>query len=60
MSAAQSGKHAKDRRVGIDWIFGSPSVRFSGYDTIKNGTVRRASDHPMVTTSVSIPGRVKH
>ena len=36
------------RRAGIDWIFGTPGVAFTGYQTLDGGLVDQASDHPLV------------
>jgi endonuclease/exonuclease/phosphatase family metal-dependent hydrolase len=36
------------RRAGIDWIFGSPDVRFTGYLKLDGGIVDQATDHPVV------------
>ena len=36
------------RWAGIDWIFGSPDVRFVGYQKLDGGIVDQATDHPMV------------
>ncbi|MDZ5621233.1 endonuclease/exonuclease/phosphatase family protein [Nocardioides bizhenqiangii] len=42
---------------GIDWIFGStPGVTFSGYARIDGGLADRASDHPFVSSSVTLTG----
>jgi endonuclease/exonuclease/phosphatase family metal-dependent hydrolase len=36
------------RRAGIDWIFGSPGITFTGYEKQDGGLVDEASDHPLV------------
>ena len=40
-------------RAGIDWIFGSPSWRFTGYLKLQGGLVAEASDHPFVVARVT-------
>jgi endonuclease/exonuclease/phosphatase family metal-dependent hydrolase len=40
--------------TGIDWIFGSPSVHFSGYDRSRDPLVKKASDHPIVVSNAKI------
>ena len=39
-------------RAGIDWIFGSPGVTFTGYQKQQGGLVEQASDHPFVVARV--------
>jgi hypothetical protein len=41
--------------MGVDWIFGSSVIRFSDYLTERNGLVQRATDHPFVVTTATIP-----
>jgi endonuclease/exonuclease/phosphatase family metal-dependent hydrolase len=36
------------RRAGIDWIFGSPGVRFHDYTTVTGPLARKTSDHPLI------------
>ena len=45
--------------AGIDWIFGSPGIRFSNYTRHQTGLVRQTTDHPVVGTGaeLSAPGR---
>ena len=45
--------------AGIDWIFGSPGIRFSNYTRHQTGLVRQTTDHPVVVTGaeLSAPGR---
>ncbi len=57
MRAAMSGKNSHSHKVGIDWIFGSPDVNFSGYNRDTSSLIRRASDHPMIYSNVTIPPR---
>jgi endonuclease/exonuclease/phosphatase family metal-dependent hydrolase len=40
------------RRAGIDWIFGNPGIRFTGYVKQDGGLVDQASDHPLVLARV--------
>lgn len=51
---APSGKPAK--RMGIDWIFGTQGVRFSGYERRDDALVDRTTDHPVVTARATIGG----
>jgi endonuclease/exonuclease/phosphatase family metal-dependent hydrolase len=39
---------------GIDWIFGTPDVAFSSYVRNKSSLVRRTTDHPLVTVTVTL------
>jgi endonuclease/exonuclease/phosphatase family metal-dependent hydrolase len=53
MIAADGGSVAGGRcqlppRPRIDWIFGSPDVRFSGYTVVDGPLARRTSDHAMI------------
>ena len=40
--------------IGIDWILGSPSVKFSDYTVDRSALVRRTTDHPVVVTHVTL------
>jgi endonuclease/exonuclease/phosphatase family metal-dependent hydrolase len=40
------------RRAGIDWIFGTPEVTFTGYEKQDGGLVDAATDHPLVLARV--------
>lgn len=42
---------------GIDWIFGSDGVQFSGYTRRRDALVKRTTDHPIVVTRARIPGK---
>jgi hypothetical protein len=42
------------RHGPVDWIFGTTDVTFSS-QVINNGTLGRLSDHPMLSTTVTIP-----
>jgi hypothetical protein len=65
--AAGSGFHSADGvyagsggchmvpRTNVDWIFGSSALRFSGFVTDRSSQYRRISDHPMVSSRVTIP-----
>ena len=57
--AAQGGSNdgsgCRTPRVhGIDWIFGSRGVTFSGYDQDRSPLVSRTTDHPVVTSRVRV------
>jgi hypothetical protein len=41
--------------MGVDWIFGSSVVEFDGYVSQRTGLVQRATDHPFVAASATIP-----
>jgi endonuclease/exonuclease/phosphatase family metal-dependent hydrolase len=43
------------RRARIDWIFGSPGVRFHRYTTVTGPLARRTSDHPLIHTHARLP-----
>ena len=65
---AQSGMHSADgavtrdgrcllpSEVSIDWIFGSPSVRFSSFSNDKRTKRLKITDHPLVTTTATLLG----
>jgi endonuclease/exonuclease/phosphatase family metal-dependent hydrolase len=40
--------------AGIDWIFGTQDVGFSEYLRNQNSLVRRTTDHPLVTVTVTL------
>jgi hypothetical protein len=42
-------------RTNVDWIFGSPTLDFSGFVTDRSSQTRRISDHPMVSSRVTVP-----
>ena len=42
------------KHMNVDWIFGSPSISFSGFVTDRSSLVSRTSDHPMVRSTASI------
>lgn len=44
-------------KAGIDWIFGSKDVDFSGFRRTREGLIARTTDHPVVFTDVRIGGR---
>jgi len=48
------GGCAPPANVGIDWIFGSTDIEFSGYVRTRSGTVSRATDHPLVAANAVI------
>jgi endonuclease/exonuclease/phosphatase family metal-dependent hydrolase len=65
--ASGSGFHSADgvfsdasgchlvRRMNVDWVFGSPSLDFSGFVTDFSSKTRRISDHPFVSARVTVP-----
>lgn len=56
MRAAAGGTHTTKnecvypptRAHGVDWVFGSKGVTFSGYVVDRSSLVARASDHPLI------------
>lgn len=52
--ADSSGCHLVPR-TNVDWIFGSSALRFSGFVTDRSSQTRRISDHPMVSSRVTVP-----
>jgi endonuclease/exonuclease/phosphatase family metal-dependent hydrolase len=64
MVAARGGSNTGRCRPsgsgGIDWIFGSQGVDFSGYDVDRSHLVRITTDHPVVTAHVRITGDAKN
>jgi hypothetical protein len=62
MHAANGGKNAKSapcktpEPMGIDWIFGSRSMQFEGYQKVETKLVHKTTDHPFVVTRATIPG----
>ncbi len=48
------GGCAPPKHAGIDWIMGTTSVAFSGYDEDRSALVKRTTDHPVVTTTVTL------
>jgi endonuclease/exonuclease/phosphatase family metal-dependent hydrolase len=45
---------ALPRRAGIDWVWGTPGVTFSGYLKVDGGLVDWATDHPLVLARTSL------
>jgi len=43
---------------GIDWIFGSQQVPWSGHSAVRRSIVSRISDHPLVVARVERPSSV--
>jgi endonuclease/exonuclease/phosphatase family metal-dependent hydrolase len=41
--------------MGVDWIFGSAVIEFSGFTQQRTGLVQRATDHPFVVADATIP-----
>ncbi len=42
------------RTTGIDWIFGTRDIAFSGYARMRGGLVGKATDHPMIVTEAEL------
>lgn len=42
------------KQAGIDWIFGSRDIGFSGYAKLKSSVVGRISDHPFIVAEALI------
>ena len=42
-------------RTNVDWVFGSPTLDFSGFVTDRSSQTRRISDHPFVSARVTVP-----
>jgi endonuclease/exonuclease/phosphatase family metal-dependent hydrolase len=42
--------------AGIDWVFGTSDIGFSGYARQRTPLVVRASDHPLITTTAVVDG----
>lgn len=40
--------------IGVDWIFGSEDITFSGHTMDRSALVRGATDHPLVVSEVSL------
>lgn len=40
--------------MGVDWIFGSEDIMFSGHTLDRSTLARQASDHPLVVSEVSL------
>lgn len=61
MDAANGGSNDGACRppseMGIDWIFGSHDVSFSGWFADRSDLVRRTTDHPMVVSRAVIAGQ---
>lgn len=57
MAAANEGPGGRaPKKMGIDWIFGSPEVTFSGYTRDRSALVQRTTDHPMIVSRARIGG----
>jgi endonuclease/exonuclease/phosphatase family metal-dependent hydrolase len=42
--------------IGIDWIFGTRDLSFSGYHKLRGGILGRATDHPMLVADAELSG----
>lgn len=40
--------------AGIDWIFGSQDIAFSGYAKLRDSVVGRISDHPLIVSEAAL------
>jgi endonuclease/exonuclease/phosphatase family metal-dependent hydrolase len=49
------GACAPPPAMGVDWIFGSATMEFSGFQAQRTGLVQRATDHPFVVADATIP-----
>lgn len=57
MQAANEGKDGRPpAKPGIDWIFGSKDVKFSGFQRDRGELVRKTSDHPMLVSRARLGG----
>lgn len=45
------------RQSGIDWIFGSKDVTFTGFRRQRDADIAKTTDHPVVFTDVRITGK---
>lgn len=50
-----SGSCSPAGRKPVDWIFGSDAVAFTGYRIVDGGLVDRASDHPLIHATATVP-----
>lgn len=61
MRAANGGSNREGERcetpdyMGIDWIFGSSSMSFTGYRRVETELVRKTTDHPFLVARARIP-----
>ena len=53
---SNSGRCRPDERGGIDWIFGSQGVQFTGYQVDDSHLDRITTDHPVVSAHARITG----
>lgn len=57
MKAANEGKDGRPpAKPGIDWIFGSKDVKFSGFQRDRGELVKKTSDHPMLVSRARLGG----
>jgi hypothetical protein len=59
MHAANGGRVTRGRcrlpdNPGIDWIFGTTDIRFTGYSEASGRLARRTSDHPMIWANAGL------
>lgn len=40
--------------AGIDWIYGSYDVQFSGYTKLRNALVKKTTDHPLIWADAAV------
>jgi endonuclease/exonuclease/phosphatase family metal-dependent hydrolase len=43
--------------VQIDWVMGTHDITFSGYTSRRDALVRKASDHPYIAATASVPSQ---
>ena len=61
MRAANGGSNREGKPcetpdyMGIDWIFGSSSMSFTGYKRVETELVRKTTDHPFLVARARIP-----
>lgn len=51
---SNNGRCVVPRPTQIDWILGSPNAEFSGFSVDRGPLVRQTTDHPVVSTKVTI------
>ncbi len=42
------GKCVTPKKMGIDWVMGSPEVNFSNYQSQRTALIKKTTDHPVV------------
>ncbi|CAM3483932.1 alkaline phosphatase family protein [Nocardioides dubius] len=49
-----AGKCAPPKPIGVDWVFGTKDVSFSGHQRLRTALVAKATDHPLVISDVNV------